>query len=314
MRAAAPSPSLPPPLPLPIGQFVQCASTISLLVEYLPAAESQEMLGIGDDSNLKVPPPNPPPADKLGAGPSTTIEEIKLAPDVTNLRITTRGRVQTKDSTGDGWSHLRTPVATAGQAYATVRYKGGLVPVHDLVWETFNGPIPEGMTIDHMIPSRKSDNRLSAIRPATPREQNINRDLKPISERSNSTKTAVRGRPVNGGDDTWILFESQHDAERELHALFPEKKFDNSNIGRSAHAASEGKKRKVVCGWGFEFTDTCLSEPAGSSPMGDNPLASTFLPLDAPDVRHLNIRHTRRLQSHAAVKSNAGRVDLQTHR
>jgi len=178
---------------------------------------------------------------------------LKLAPGVDNLRVTTRGRVQTKDSRGSGWSYMHTPVAGAGSVYATVRYKGALVAVHRVVWTTFVGPIPDGLTIDHLIPDRKFDNRLSALRLATWSEQALNKDWKPIAERSNSKKTAVRGRPVGGGDDTWETFESQMDAERVLHARFPDKKFDSAAIGRSARAASEGKKRKVVHGWVFEY-------------------------------------------------------------
>ena len=143
-------------------------------VEFLPAPESQEPLGIGDDSNLEAPPLDPPPADRLGAGPSTTVEEWKLAPGVTNLRVSTRGRVQRKDSRGGGWGYMHTPAANAGDVYATVTYKGEPVVVHRLVWMTFVGPIPDGMTIDHMIPSRKFDNRLSALRLATQSEQNGN--------------------------------------------------------------------------------------------------------------------------------------------
>ncbi|MDA9603583.1 HNH endonuclease [bacterium] len=217
-------------------------------VEYLPAKESQQPLAIGDDSNLAA----PPPADKLGAGPSTTIEEWRLAPGVTKLSVSTRGRVQTKDSHGNGWSYMRTPVADAGMVYARVTYKGKHTVVHRLVWMTFVGPIPEGMTIDHMIPSRKFDNRLSALRLATRSEQNINKDWKPISERSNSSKLRVRGRPADGGDDAWEEFEATKDAERVLHARFPDKKFLNGAIGFSAHAASEGKKA-VRYGWVFEY-------------------------------------------------------------
>ena len=219
-------------------------------VEFLPADESQQPLAIGDDSNLAAPPLDPPPADKLGAGPSTTIEEWRLAPGVTNLRVSTRGRVQTKESRGNGLSYKHTPVATAGAVYASVRYKGKLIVVHRLVWMTFVGPIPEGMTIDHMIANHKFDNRLSALRLATQSEQNLNQDRKPISERNNSMKTAVRGRPADGGD--WEEFESSHAAERVLHARFPEKTFDNANIGASARAASEGKKA-VRYGWVFEY-------------------------------------------------------------
>ena len=220
------------------------------LVEFLPAPESQEPLGIGDDSNLKAPPLDPPPVDKLGAGPSTVVEVWKRAPGVDNLYMTTRGRVQTKDPRGNGWSYTHTPVAVAGQTYAKVNYKGKDVAVHILVWITFVGGVPEGMTIDHLISNRKFDNRLSALRLATMSAQIINQDRKPISERSNSQKKAVRGRPV--GDDSWETFESSHHAQRVLHARFPDKKFHDGNIGAAASAAAEGKKWKPY-GWVFEY-------------------------------------------------------------
>ena len=225
--------------------------TDSFYIEFLPAKEPQQPLAIGDDCNLAAPPLDPPPADKLGAGPSTTIEEWKLAPGVTKLRVSTRGRVQTKEPIGDGWSYMRTPVAGAGAVYATVTYKKKHISVHRLVWMTFNGAIPDGITIDHMIANRKFDNRLSAIRLATRSEQNLNQDRKPISERSNSSKLRVRGRPADGGD--WEEFESQSDAQRVLHARFPEKTFNNSDIGRSARFASEGKKLQKAYGWVFEY-------------------------------------------------------------
>lgn len=41
--------------------------------------------------------------------------------------------------------------------------------VHRLVWETFNGPIPEGMEIDH-INTIRDDNRLDNLRVVTPKE------------------------------------------------------------------------------------------------------------------------------------------------
>ena len=89
---------------------------------------------------------------------------------------------------------MHTPVANAGLTYATVTYKGKLVLVHRLVWITFMGPIPEGMTIDHMISNHKFDNRLSALRLATRTDQNLNQDHKPISERENSKKNGVEGK------------------------------------------------------------------------------------------------------------------------
>lgn len=53
--------------------------------------------------------------------------------------------------------------------------------VHRLVWETFNGPVPEGMEIDH-INRDKHDNRLSNLRLVSHRENCNNRTyIKPWS-------------------------------------------------------------------------------------------------------------------------------------
>ena len=46
--------------------------------------------------------------------------------------------------------------------------------VHRIIWTMVNGPIPEGMTIDH-INLDKRDNRLSNLRLATFRQQQQNR-------------------------------------------------------------------------------------------------------------------------------------------
>jgi hypothetical protein len=77
------------------------------MVEYTEAAESQSPLEAGDDSNLDIPPLDPPPAASPTVGPSTTEEEWKFAPGVENLKISDRGRVQTKTPRGDGWSRMR---------------------------------------------------------------------------------------------------------------------------------------------------------------------------------------------------------------
>lgn len=53
-----------------------------------------------------------------------------------------------------------------------------------LMWESFNGPIPQGMTIDH-INGEKSDNRLDNLRCCTMRVNTLN----PVTRgRSSETK------------------------------------------------------------------------------------------------------------------------------
>ena len=148
---------------------------------------------------------------------------------------------------------MHTPVANAGLTYATVRYKGKPIAVHRLVWMTFMGDIPEGMTIDHLISNRKFDNRLSALRLATmehaehqPRPQTDFRARQFAEEWQSAagqqTAATTRGKRSS----------RKVTAERVLHARFPEKKFYQAGIGVSARAASEGKKA-VRYGWVFEY-------------------------------------------------------------
>ena len=47
--------------------------------------------------------------------------------------------------------------------------KGKMYKVHRLVWEAFNGPIPEGMQINHLNED-KTDNRLENLSLTTPKE------------------------------------------------------------------------------------------------------------------------------------------------
>lgn len=49
--------------------------------------------------------------------------------------------------------------------------------VHRLVWETFNGKIPDGLTIDH-INHIRDDNRLENLRLMTRIENGVNRNTK----------------------------------------------------------------------------------------------------------------------------------------
>ena len=57
-----------------------------------------------------------------------------------------------------------------GYIYATI--DGKQIPKHRLIWEAFNGEIPDGMEIDH-INGNPSDNRLENLRLVT-HEDNCN--------------------------------------------------------------------------------------------------------------------------------------------
>lgn len=64
--------------------------------------------------------------------------------------------------------------------------------VHRLIWTTFNGEIPEGMEIDHIIPIKNGGtDSLSNLRLVTHKE-NCNNE-KSIENYKNSNKTIPRG-------------------------------------------------------------------------------------------------------------------------
>lgn len=64
--------------------------------------------------------------------------------------------------------------AANSQGYVTVGVSGVWHGAHRVIWEMVNGPIPEGMEIDH-INGVRSDNRLGNLRLVTRAENTRNR-------------------------------------------------------------------------------------------------------------------------------------------
>lgn len=89
--------------------------------------------------------------------------------EVSNL-----GRVKSLNYNHTGNSRILTPqlVATYLQVGLWKNRKAKIFKVHRLVWESFNGPIPKGMQVNH-INEDKTDNRLENLNLMTPKE-NIN--------------------------------------------------------------------------------------------------------------------------------------------
>lgn len=61
-----------------------------------------------------------------------------------------------------------------GKDYWRIGYKGKTsLFAHKIIWEMYNGPIPEGMQVDH-IDQDKLNNKLENLRLATPQQNNHN--------------------------------------------------------------------------------------------------------------------------------------------
>ena len=225
----------------------KCTNHHGFLAEYVEDAESQVPLEAGDDSNLPIPPLDPAPSGIPEAGPSTSREMWKPAVGLENIRVSDRGRIQSRDQRGGGWGRMHTPVANAGSYYATVKGKY----VHVLVFETFRRRKEPGEVIDHIVCTRKFDNRLCALRALGVGDNNKNIIRGDSSRVYNSVKRPIRARPC--GTAEWEEFEGANDAARKLTARFPdEKPFNNGNITQCALGTAAGSVRSVH-GWEFEY-------------------------------------------------------------
>lgn len=87
-------------------------------------------------------------------------------------------------------------VNTAG--YKVVNIKGKIYLIHRIIWEMFNGPIPEGMQIDH-IDRNRLNNHLWNLRLVTPEGNSHN-----LSKMKNNT-SGVTGvhKVVRGNNEYW---------------------------------------------------------------------------------------------------------------
>jgi len=78
--------------------------------------------------------------------------------------------------------HYKTPKgsiagADDGLGYIRIKHKGVAYKAHRIIWEMHNGPIPEGMFLDH-INRVRSDNRIENLRLASREENNRNTTAK----------------------------------------------------------------------------------------------------------------------------------------
>ena len=93
---------------------------------------------------------------------------------------------------------MLTPSKTAN-GYMRLCLSGGSKFAHQIVYEAFNGPIPNGMDVDH-INGIRDDNRESNLRLATRKQNALNR------QRANANNaTGVRGVYLHKSSGSWVF-------------------------------------------------------------------------------------------------------------
>lgn len=102
-------------------------------------------------------------------------EVLKELDDKEYVEFTTNtGRKYYATTDGEFYSETRKiKKTTQANGYEYVTIDGGAKLVHRVMWEVFNGEIPEGMEIDH-INTIRTDNRLENLRCVTPSENKRN--------------------------------------------------------------------------------------------------------------------------------------------
>lgn len=110
---------------------------------------------------------------------------------------------------------------------------GRMVYVHRIIWEIHNGPIPDGLQIDH-INGIRSDNRIENLRVATGRENSQNRKINRDGKLVGCSWDARGGRWVaaihtNGSRQHLGSFRT----EEEAHAAYRKAEAKLNTTGES---------------------------------------------------------------------------------
>ena len=163
-----------------------------------------------------------------------------------HMRVSTRGRIQTKNATGDAWGPRRTPRATAGRVYAMVNGTG----VHQVVWRTFcpNDPPINGDTTDH-IDQDASNNALHNLRRATKSLQSRNRTM-PLADDIVRFRAPVLAWEDGASIETATRFIGLAAAARALNEQLDTTKFKMTGVFQAA------RKEAIHNGWRFKYYET----------------------------------------------------------
>lgn len=101
---------------------------------------------------------------------------------------------------------------TDSKGYTKIKMCGKSVFLHRLIWQEYNGDIPDGMMVDH-IDGDPSNNNINNLRLATRAENGRNREVKPMTNiRKRKNKYEVRFRYE--GKEVWVgLFDTIEEAQ-----------------------------------------------------------------------------------------------------
>lgn len=108
------------------------------------------------------------------------------------------------------------------------------VAVHRAVWEAFNGPVTNGMVVDH-INQDKTDNRLANLRLMTKAGNTCNTSRRGIHRRGNKWRAVTKS---NGVQTNLGTFDSEEDALQAKAAWRERRIKEEAEIAK--RAAGEG--------------------------------------------------------------------------
>ncbi len=108
--------------------------------------------------------------------------------------------------------------APCGKGYRVASCSGKNKYVHHVVWEAFNGPIPNGLVIDH-INSNRADNRLENLRLCTPTLNSLYRTEEgvwnPMKGKTNKYGVMLEAEKKRH----WLGYYDTYDEAKELYDL-----------------------------------------------------------------------------------------------
>ncbi|WPJ68550.1 hypothetical protein OMDBNIEC_00064 [Salmonella phage STP-SP5] len=139
---------------------------------------------------------------------------------------------------GDPSGYLRS------DGYLAIEYNGKVYKAHRIVWEMFNGPIPEGMEIDHIWHDRQ-DNRIENLRLVLKHDNSKNRSMN-VNNTSGVTgvcwdkrsakwlaQITVKGRTIHLGYfndfELAVKARKQAEVEHKFHRNHGKVKDDKNN-------------------------------------------------------------------------------------